>query len=125
MDGPVLHEDRETFREDPGDVPARVGRGDVERPEVPTAGLPRRGGEEGGLHVAGGCPRRRKGHDREVRADGVEPAMREIDDASEREDERETERDQQIIGADEEAVEDLLKDKDELHAFVSRLRTSP
>ena len=60
--------------------------------------------------------------DREIGADGVEPAMREIDDAAEREDQREAERDQQIVGADQEAVENLLEDEDELHARLPTKR---
>ena len=55
----------------------------------------------------------RRQDDREIGADGVEPAMREIDDAAEREDQREAERDQQIVGADQEAVENLLEDEDD------------
>ena len=54
--------------------------------------------------------------DREIGADGVEAAMREIDDAAEREDQREAERDQQVIGADQQSVENLLEEEDELHA---------
>src|SRR5262249_47794125 len=37
-------------------------------------------------------------YDREVGADGIEAAMREIDDASEREDQRKAERNEQVIG---------------------------
>ena len=44
--------------------------------------------------------------------------MRQIDDAAEREDQREAKRDEQIIGADQEAVENLLEDKDQLHAML-------
>src|SRR5262249_52421827 len=55
---------------------------------------------------------------REISADGVEAAMREIDDAAERKDQRQPERDQQVIGADQDAVEDLLEDEDELHAVA-------
>ena len=48
-------------------------------------------------------------HQREIGADRVERAMREIDDAAEREDQRQAERDQQIVDAVEQAVEDLLR----------------
>ena len=48
----------------------------------------------------------------------VEAAMRQIDDAAQREDERQAERDQQVIGADQDAVENLLEDEDELHAAM-------
>ena len=50
--------------------------------------------------------------DGEIGADGIERAMRQIDDAAEREDQRQAERDQQIVDADEQAVEDLLEDQD-------------
>ena len=53
---------------------------------------------------------------REIGADGIETAMREIDDAAEREDQRKAERDEQVIGADQQSVENLLEDEDELHA---------
>jgi hypothetical protein len=49
-------------------------------------------------------------HHGEVRAERVERAMREIDEAAQREDERQPERDQQVIRADQEAVDDLLED---------------
>ena len=46
--------------------------------------------------------------------------MREIDDAAEREDQREAERDQQVVGADQKAVENLLEEEDQLHAHSHR-----
>ena len=49
--------------------------------------------------------------------------MREIDDTAERKDQREAERDQQVIGADQKAVKHLLEDKDELHAHWSQRLT--
>jgi hypothetical protein len=42
--------------------------------------------------------------------------MRQIDYAAECEDQRETERDQQVIRADQKAIQDLLEDKNILHA---------
>src|SRR5262249_56528214 len=64
-------------------------------------------------------------HDREIGADGVEAAVREIDDAAQREDQRQAERDQKVISADQEAVENLLEYEDELHAAISwRVNTS-
>ncbi len=54
--------------------------------------------------------------DDQVRADRIEAAVREVDDAAEGEDQRQAERDQQVIGTGEEAVEDLLEDENELHA---------
>ncbi len=61
--------------------------------------------------------------DREIGADRVEAAVREIDDAAEREDQRQAECDQKIISADQEAVENLLEYEDELHAATLRERT--
>jgi len=54
--------------------------------------------------------------DREIGADRVEATVGEIDDAAEREDQRQAERDQKVISADQEAVENLLEYEDELHA---------
>src|SRR5262249_43564280 len=56
--------------------------------------------------------------DREIGADRVKAAVREIDDAAEREDQRQAECDQKVISADQEAVENLLDDEDELHAAL-------
>ena len=50
----------------------------------------------------------RRDHQREIRADGKEGAVREIDDAAEREDQRQPERDEEIINAVEQSIEDLL-----------------
>src|ERR1041385_7329849 len=44
----------------------------------------------------------------QIGADRVERAMRQIDDAAEREDQRQAKRDQQLVDAEEQAVEDLL-----------------
>ena len=41
--------------------------------------------------------------------------MREVDQAAQRKDEREAERDQQVIRADQQAVQDLLEDLDQDH----------
>ena len=41
----------------------------------------------------------RREDDREIGADGVEPAVRQIDDAAEREDQRKPKRNKQIVGA--------------------------
>src|SRR5262249_21109947 len=54
--------------------------------------------------------------DREIGADRVKATVREIDDAAEREDQRQAERDQKVISADQEAIENLLEYEDELHA---------
>ena len=51
--------------------------------------------------------------DREVRADGVERAVGEVDDAAQREDERQPERDQQVVGPREQAVEEVLDEEHE------------
>src|SRR5262249_55464238 len=56
--------------------------------------------------------------DREIGADRVEAAVREIDHAAEREDQRQAECDQKVISADQKAVENLLDDEDELHAAL-------
>src|SRR4051812_3141890 len=45
--------------------------------------------------------------------------MREVDDAAEREDQRQAERNQQVVDADEQAVEHLLDDEDELHGHCA------
>ena len=42
--------------------------------------------------------------------------MREVDDAAERKDQRKAERNEQVVGADQEPVENLLEDEDDLHA---------
>ena len=44
--------------------------------------------------------------------------MGEVDDAAERENERQSQRDQQVIGPDQEPVENLLEYEDELHAAL-------
>ena len=62
-------------------------------------------------------------HDREVGADRVERAMREIDDAAEREDQRQAERDQQVIDAVEQAVEHLLDEEHGVHGIEPFLRS--
>ena len=46
--------------------------------------------------------------------------MREIDDAAKREDQRKAERDQQVIRADQKSVQNLLEDKNRLHAKARR-----
>ena len=38
-----------------------------------------------------------------------------VDDAAEREDQRKAERDEQVVGSDQEPVENLLGDEDDLH----------
>ena len=55
-------------------------------------------------------------HDRKIGADRVEAAMRQIDDAAERKDQRKAKRNEQVIGSDQEPVENLLNDEDDLHA---------
>src|SRR4029078_6880208 len=60
----------------------------------------------------------------EVGADGIEAAMRQIDYAAEGEDQRETERDQQVIRADQKAIQNLLEDKNILHAKNSARKES-
>src|SRR4249920_536246 len=50
--------------------------------------------------------------------------MREIDDAAKREDQRKAERDQQVIRADQKSVQNLLEDKNRLHAKDSALKES-
>src|SRR5262249_31708693 len=60
----------------------------------------------------------------EVGADGIEAAMREIDYAAEREDQRQTERDQQVIRADQKAIQNLLEDENILHAKNSAQKES-
>ena len=42
--------------------------------------------------------------------------MGQVDDAAEREDQRQAERDEKVIGADQQPVEHLLEEEDELHA---------
>ena len=42
--------------------------------------------------------------------------MRQVDNAAEREDQRQAERNEQIVGADQEPIENLLDDEDDLHA---------
>ena len=54
-------------------------------------------------------------HDREIGSDGVERAVRQIDDAAERKDQRQPERDQKVDRAEEQAVDHLLRDENELH----------
>ena len=68
-------------------------------------------GEEG----AGKADMRRQHHG-EIGADRVEAAMGQVDDAAEREDQRQAERDQKVIGADQQPVQHLLEEEDELHA---------
>ena len=58
--------------------------------------------------------------DGEVRAEGIERAMRQIDETAEREDQREPERDQQVIRAGQQAVEDLLEDLYQARAIAAR-----
>ena len=43
--------------------------------------------------------------------------MRQVDEPAEREDQREPERDQQVIRADQQTVEDLLEDLHRNHGF--------
>ena len=59
---------------------------------------------------------------RQIGADGIETAMREIDDAAEREDQRKAERDEQVISTNQQSIENLLEDEDELHADDSALK---
>src|SRR5918994_1375642 len=61
---------------------------------------------------------RREQHGK-IGADGIEPTMGEVHDAAEREDQRQPERDEEVICADEEAVQHLLEKEDELHAAAS------
>ena len=58
--------------------------------------------------------------DREVRAERVERAVREVDEPAQRKDQREPERDQQVVRADEQAVDDLLEDLDRCHGMPAR-----
>ena len=66
---------------------------------------------------AGKSEARRQQH-RQVGANGVEAAMGEVHDAAEGEDERQAERDEEVVGADEQPVQHLLEEKDELHAVL-------
>jgi hypothetical protein len=52
--------------------------------------------------------------------------MREVDDAAEREDQREAERDQKVIRTDQQPVQDLLDEENELHVggLVMDIRAS-
>ena len=52
-------------------------------------------------------------HDREIGADRIEGAMRQIDDAAEREDQRQAERDQEVIDPVEQPVQHLLDEEGE------------
>src|SRR6202022_3443699 len=56
-------------------------------------------------------------HKREIGADRIERAMREIDDAAEREDQRQAKRDQEIVDAVKQPVEDLLCQQYGGHGF--------
>jgi hypothetical protein len=60
----------------------------------------------------------------EVGANGIEAAMRQIDYAAERKDQRETERDQKVIRADQKAIQNLLEDENILHAKNSARKES-
>src|SRR4029077_6834116 len=62
--------------------------------------------------------------DRKIGADRVKAAMREVDDAPEREDQRQAKRDQQVICADQEPVENLFEYENELHAATPGRGTS-
>jgi hypothetical protein len=50
--------------------------------------------------------------------------MRQIDYAAERKDQRETERDQKVIRADQKAIQNLLEDENILHAKNSARKES-
>ena len=63
--------------------------------------------------------------DREVGADRVERAVREVDDAAEREDQRQAERDQQVVDAVEQAVEQLLEEQHRRQDGTADARRSP
>ena len=54
-------------------------------------------------------------HHGEVRAQRIERAVGEIDEPTQRKDERQAERDQQVIRADQQAIDDLLDDLGEDH----------
>src|SRR6266496_1165422 len=60
--------------------------------------------------------------DREVRAECVESPVREVDQAAQREDERQTQRNQQVIRTDQQPVEDLLEDLNGDHGKPARDR---
>src|SRR5262249_172081 len=63
--------------------------------------------------------------DREIGADRVKATLRAMDDAAEPEDHRQSEWDQKVIGADQEAVENLLEYEDELHGSpLARMSTN-
>ncbi len=58
--------------------------------------------------------------DGEVGTERVERTVREVDEAAQREDERQPERDQKVIRAGEQAVDDLLEDLDRDHGMPAR-----
>ncbi len=58
--------------------------------------------------------------DGRIGAERIERAMREIDDAADAEDQRQAERDQQIIAAEHEAIDHLFQQESELHALSRR-----
>ena len=60
----------------------------------------------------------RRERDGEVGADGVERTVGQIDDAAEREDQRQAERDQEVVDAVEQAVQHLLQKKRHCHGGI-------
>ena len=56
--------------------------------------------------------------DRGIGAERVERAVREIDDAADAEDQRQAERDQQVVASEHEAIHHLFQQELELHAQV-------
>src|SRR5262249_22209741 len=66
---------------------------------------------------------------RNIGAEGVKRAVREIDDTADTEDQGQTERDEQVVAAEHQAIHHLLDEERELHScseatqkFVSRIR---
>ena len=57
--------------------------------------------------------------DGEVRAERIERAVRQVDQPAQREDQRQAERDQQVVGTRKQAIENLLEDLRQ-HGFEAR-----
>jgi hypothetical protein len=55
----------------------------------------------------------RREHDREIGPDRIERAMRQVDDAAQREDQRQAERDQEVVDPVEQSVQYLLDEEGE------------
>ena len=103
-------------REAEGEEQAQRRIGAVEAPQEqpldrhPEARHKEGRGDEGGAEA--GHPAQL---DRQVGADRVERAVSQVDDPTQAEDERQAERDQEVVDAQEQAVHDLLEDEDPHH----------